>query len=115
MIALVLASMHNSSHRRVVELYWSHNRVIFVSRSPRQFPGKSTIHTTTRTSICCWLRARMLFNRPPGSRPLCQLSMTPQTFCPGGCIWARGAGSLASSMSMHTPVLVIASTVVVLD
>ena len=48
MIALVLASMHNSSHRRVVELYWSHNRVIFVSRSPRQFPGKSTIHTTTR-------------------------------------------------------------------
>lgn len=31
-------------------------------------------------------RLGWLVNRPPGSRLLCQLSMTPQTFCPGGCI-----------------------------
>ena len=34
----------------------------------------------------------LFVNRPQGSRLLCHLSMTPQTFCPGGCIWARGAG-----------------------
>ena len=53
------------------------------------------ISSAARAKSFC-LFVCLFVNRPPGSHLLCQQTMTPQTFCPGGCIMfclsARVAG-----------------------
>ena len=115
-------SVHESCmHNFIHTLYCAYLSVLLV---------QCTLYTTysMHTRV---LRARvcLFVNLPPGSHLLCQQTMTPQTFCPGGCIMfclsARVAGCprrlpnkkltksvcilLASTLEygMHTTTLVV--------
>ena len=64
-------------------------KVIFFSKSMKKGWCLSVISVSVSNDV-------LFVNRPPGSHLLCQQTMTPQTFCPGGCIMfclsARVAG-----------------------